>query len=117
MISKETVEQVARLAKLDLTPTEIESMSKELSGVLNYIDQLNELDVSSVEPLENINEGVEENVLRSDIAKDCLPVDEALKNAPKAADNYFLVPKVLEQEVKSYVETDIAGNEEDELSE
>jgi hypothetical protein len=44
-----------------------------------------------------------------------LTVNEALQNAPKAADNYFLVPKVIQQEIKEYVAQDISGDEEDEL--
>jgi aspartyl-tRNA(Asn)/glutamyl-tRNA(Gln) amidotransferase subunit C len=117
MITKETVVNVAKLAKLELAESEIGKMTEDLNNVITYIDQLTEVDVSNVQPLENINEGVEKNVFRKDEVIPSLPVGEALKNAPKAADNYFLVPKVLQQEIKNYVEQDITGNEEEELPE
>jgi len=117
MITRDTVVNVAKLAKLELAEQEIEKMTTDLNNVISYIDQLSEVDVKHVAPLENINEGVEKNVFRKDEVKDSLPVGEALKNAPKAADNYFLVPKVLQQEVKNYVEQDITGSEEEELPE
>src|SRR4051794_10370963 len=95
MVDRKAVENVARLAKLEFNDSELEALTSELNSVIGYIDQLSELDVSNVEPLENMNEAVEQLTLRKDVAKPSLPVDVALKNAPKAADNYFLVPKVL----------------------
>jgi aspartyl-tRNA(Asn)/glutamyl-tRNA(Gln) amidotransferase subunit C len=115
MVTKDTVSHVAKLARLEFSEPELSALTTELNGVLDYIDQLKEVDVSNVEPLENINEAVEQNVFRTDIAKPSLPVAEALSNAPKAADGYFLVPKVLQQEVKTYVAQDLTGDEEDEL--
>ncbi len=115
MVTKIEVEKVATLAKLEFSESELEALTGELNNVLGYIDQLTELDVSSVAPLENMNEAVEQSALRKDEVRPSLKVTEALKNAPKAADNYFLVPKVLAQEVKTYVEQDIVGDEEEEL--
>lgn len=115
MVKPEEVKKVADLAKLEFTATELSALTGELNHILGYIDQLKELDVSGVEPLENLNEEVEASVLRTDEAKPSLPVEAALSNAPKAADNYFLVPKVLEQEKKAYIETDIVDDEEEEL--
>ncbi|HYM21202.1 MAG TPA: Asp-tRNA(Asn)/Glu-tRNA(Gln) amidotransferase subunit GatC [Candidatus Kapabacteria bacterium] len=97
MISRKDTEHIAKLARLEFTDAEYEQLTGELNDVIAHIDQLNELDVKNVEPLENINELVETNVVRADVAKECLPVEEALKNAPKAADGFFLVPKVIEQ--------------------
>lgn len=115
MVTKEEVLHVAKLAKLEFTEDELSTLTEELNHVIGYIDQLTEVDVTGVAPLENLNESVEQNVLRRDAERPSLPVSEALKNAPKAGDNYFLVPKVLQQEVKTYVEQDIVGDEEEEL--
>ncbi len=102
MVTKEEVQKVADLAKLEFAPSELESLTGELNSILGYIDQLKELDVTNVEPLANLNEAFEHGSpgLRADVERDCLPVEDALRNAPKAADGYFLVPKVLATEVK-----------------
>jgi aspartyl-tRNA(Asn)/glutamyl-tRNA(Gln) amidotransferase subunit C len=113
MVTRENIEHIAKLARLEFSDSEYEKLTLDMNNVLGYIDQLKELDVSNVEPLENINELVEKNVFRKDESAECLPVEEALKNAPKAADGYFLVPKVIEQEKKSTVVADL--DEEDEL--
>jgi aspartyl-tRNA(Asn)/glutamyl-tRNA(Gln) amidotransferase subunit C len=114
MVTREEVKKVAGLAKLEFKTEELEALTTELNSVIGYIDQLKELDVKDVEPLENLNESrQEQSVLRKDEVRPSLSAQEALKNAPKAADNYFLVPKVLEQEVKAYVEQDIVGDEEE----
>ena len=115
MVDRETVEKVAALAKLEFSTEEFDALTSELNNVIGYIDQLKELDVDNVKPLENLNEAVEGSALRKDEAGPSLPVEAALRNAPKSADNYFLVPKVLQQEVKSYIEQDIVGDEEEEL--
>jgi aspartyl-tRNA(Asn)/glutamyl-tRNA(Gln) amidotransferase subunit C len=115
MVTKDEVKKVADLAKLEFASEELDALTTELNAVLDYIDQLKELDVSNVAPLENLNEAVEQSALRKDIARPSLSVEKALSNAPKAADNYFLVPKVLAQEVKTYVEQDLVGDEEEEL--
>ncbi len=115
MVKPDEVKKVADLAKLEFTEPELVELTGELNNILGYIDQLKEVDVSNVEPLENLNEDVEQSALRRDVMRPSLTVEQALSNAPKAADGYFLVPKVLAQEAKSYVETDIVGDEEDEL--
>ncbi|MDP4200154.1 MAG: Asp-tRNA(Asn)/Glu-tRNA(Gln) amidotransferase subunit GatC [Bacteroidota bacterium] len=115
MVKPDEVKKVADLAKLEFTEPELAELTGELNHILGYIDQLKELDVSNVEPLENLNEEVEQNALRPDVMWPSLTVGQALSNAPKAADGYFLVPKVLAQETKGYVETDMVGDEEEEL--
>ena len=89
------VEHIAKLAKLKFKPEELEKLQGELNKILEYIDKLNELDLSNVEPLENINES--ENVFREDVSEKCLTKEEALKNAPDKTDNFFRVPKVLDK--------------------
>jgi aspartyl-tRNA(Asn)/glutamyl-tRNA(Gln) amidotransferase subunit C len=115
MVTKEEVKKVADLAKLEFASEELDSLTSELNSVLGYIDQLKELDVTNVEPLENMNETVEQAALRKDVVRDSLPVAEALLNAPKSADNYFLVPKVLAREVNTSTVQETMEDEEDEF--
>lgn len=115
MVTKEEVLHVAKLARLAFNEEELQTLTTELNSVIGYIDQLKEVNVDGIEPLENLNESMEENAMRGDIEQPSLPVAEALKNAPKSGDGYFLVPKVLQQEVKQYVEQDMVGDEEEEL--
>jgi aspartyl-tRNA(Asn)/glutamyl-tRNA(Gln) amidotransferase subunit C len=97
MVTKKDVEKIADLARLQFSGAELDGFTGDLNNILNYVDQLKEVDVTGVEPLENINESVEKNVLRRDEVNESLLQAEALKNAPKAADGFFLVPKVIEQ--------------------
>ena len=100
MVTRENVEHIAKLARLDFSSEEYAKLTTDMNNVLGYIDQLKEVDVSTVAPLENINESVEENIFRSDISAPSLATADALKNAPKSADGYFLVPKVIERAKK-----------------
>lgn len=94
-VSKKDVEHIAKLAKLKFNEDEKEKLQGELNKILEYIDKLNELDLSSVEPLENINET--ENIFREDKVDMYLTKEEALKNAPSKTENFFKVPKVLDK--------------------
>ncbi|HRA99664.1 MAG TPA: Asp-tRNA(Asn)/Glu-tRNA(Gln) amidotransferase subunit GatC [Ignavibacteria bacterium] len=89
------VEKIAKLAKLKFSESETGKLQTELNQILEYIDQLNELDLESVEPLENINET--SNVLRKDASEKWLTTEEALKNAPSKTGKFFKVPKVLDK--------------------
>src|ERR1035437_4521045 len=115
MVKPDEVKKVADRAKLEFTEPEVAELTGEMNHSLGYIDQLKEVDVSNVQPLENLNEDVEQTALRHYEMRPSLTVEQALSNAPKSADGYFLVPKVLAQEAKSYVETDIVGDEDEEL--
>lgn len=89
------VEKIAQLAKLKFSEEEKIKLQKDMNQVLGYIEQLNELDLTDVEPLENINET--ENVMRDDEVKPWLSTEEALKNAPSKTQKFFKVPKVIEK--------------------
>ncbi|MDQ3021093.1 MAG: Asp-tRNA(Asn)/Glu-tRNA(Gln) amidotransferase subunit GatC [Bacteroidota bacterium] len=89
------VDKIAKLAKLKFADDEKIKLQKELNKILEYIDQLNELNLENVEPLENINET--ENMLRKDEAEKWLTTEEALKNAPSKTGKFFKVPKVLDK--------------------
>ena len=94
-VSKKDVEHIAKLAKLKFNENEKEKLQGELNKILEYIDKLNELDLSNVEPVENINET--ENVFREDKVDMYLTKEEALKNAPAKTENFFKAPKVLDK--------------------
>jgi len=88
-------DKIAKLAKLEFAHDEKVKLQTDLNKILEYIDQLNELDLDEIEPLENINET--ENVLRKDIEDKWLSNEEALKNAPSKTGRFFKVPKVLDK--------------------
>jgi aspartyl-tRNA(Asn)/glutamyl-tRNA(Gln) amidotransferase subunit C len=88
------VQYVARLARIALTPAEEEKFAAQLSHVLGYIEKLNQLDVSGIEPTAHAVPLT--NVVRSDEVQPCLTNEEALRNAPAKANGLFLVPKIVE---------------------
>ena len=90
MIDRDQVLHVARLARLKLTDDEVERMSGELSGILDHIEKMNELDLEGVEPTTHVIDL--ENVLRPDDPRPSLPHDTALEQAPDAAEGGFRVP-------------------------
>lgn len=92
-ISRDQVEKVALLARLQLTEDEAQRMTTELNDVVGYVDQLGEVDTDNVEPMAHAVEV--HNVLRADEVKPSLPRDEALANAPKHNEAGYLVPAVL----------------------
>ncbi len=92
-ITIEQVEHIARLAKLEFTQEEKERFTRELNRILEYVEKLNELDTSNVEPLSHTTEIT--NVMRGDRVTGSLPLEEVLKNAPSRQGNFFKVPKVV----------------------
>jgi aspartyl-tRNA(Asn)/glutamyl-tRNA(Gln) amidotransferase subunit C len=94
-IEQQTVKKIAHLARLELSEQEEVKMVEDLSKILDWMDQLKELDTTAVEPLTHMSEEV--NVFREDVAKNQLTREQGLKNAPKQDGEYFLVPKVIEQ--------------------
>lgn len=93
-ISKEQVEQIAALARLELSAAEEEKFQKELSGILGYVETIQKADVKDVEPTANVT-GLK-NVHRSDEKiPSKLSRDEILNNAPEKKDGYIKVKSVL----------------------
>jgi aspartyl-tRNA(Asn)/glutamyl-tRNA(Gln) amidotransferase subunit C len=90
VISREDVAYVARLARLRLDEEEQERMTRELSGVLDYVQHIEELDLEGVKPTARVVDLL--NVLRPDEVVPGLTRDEALANAPDVADGGFAVP-------------------------
>jgi aspartyl-tRNA(Asn)/glutamyl-tRNA(Gln) amidotransferase subunit C len=94
IISDETIEYVGILAKLELTDEEKEQAKKDMGSMLDYIDKLNELDTSGVEPMSHVFPV--HNVFREDVVVNGDDRDNILANAPAAKDGSFKVPKTVE---------------------
>ena len=94
-IDKETVEKVAHLARLELAEDEKETMIADMNKILGFMDKLNEIDTSGIEPLVYMTNEV--NTVREDVIKQEVTHEEALLNAPKHDGDYFLVAKVIEK--------------------
>ncbi len=92
-ITKKDVEHVARLARIKLTEEEKKKFTKQLDQILKYMDKLNELDTSKVEPTSHVLPL--KNVMRKDKVKPSLPRDEVLENVPDKARGHFKVPKII----------------------
>jgi aspartyl-tRNA(Asn)/glutamyl-tRNA(Gln) amidotransferase subunit C len=90
VIDREQVLHVARLARLKLTDEEVERMSGELSGILDHVDRISELDLDGVEPTSHVI--ALENVLRPDVPRPSWSRDEVLEPAPDPASGAFRVP-------------------------
>ncbi|MFZ0285455.1 MAG: Asp-tRNA(Asn)/Glu-tRNA(Gln) amidotransferase subunit GatC [Terriglobales bacterium] len=100
-ISEKDVAYVADLAHLELTPEERGRFLRDLNSILEYVDRLNELDTSNVQPMaEMSNVAVGSVTLREDILeglRKSLPHEVALANAPDSDGTFFRVPKVIER--------------------
>lgn len=92
-ITIKDVEHIAKLAKLEFSDDEKEKFTHQFNDILKYMEQLNLLDTTNVEPLSQVIEL--SNVFRDDIVKPSTPTEEALKNAPDKTEEYFKVPKVI----------------------
>ena len=88
------IKYVANLARIALTPEEEARLGSQLGDILGYVKKLEELDISDVEPMAHAVPL--DNVLRADEVQPSISIDEALANAPKAANGLFVVPKIVE---------------------
>lgn len=94
-VTKKDVEHIAELAQLNFKEEELESFTHQLNEILSYVDKLNELNTENVEPLSHPVENI--NVFRNDELKPSITTEDALKNAPDKTDEFFKVPKVINQ--------------------
>ena len=90
MIDREQVLHVARLARLELADDELETMARELSGILEHVERISALDLEGVEPTSHVV--ALENVLRADEPRPSWPRERVLEGAPDPADGAFRVP-------------------------
>lgn len=97
-ITEKDVLYVAALANLELTPDEVRQFVPQLDAILGYMDKLNELDTTNVEPMAQVvYEGDETATLRADSDRSGFTPEIALANAPEPGPGYFKVPKVIER--------------------
>jgi aspartyl-tRNA(Asn)/glutamyl-tRNA(Gln) amidotransferase subunit C len=92
-ISRDEVAHLARLARLALTDSELDSFAGQLDAILGHVSQIQAVDVTDVEPTDNPLKSV--NITRPDAVEPCLTQDQAVAQAPKAVDGRFAVPRIL----------------------
>lgn len=93
-MDKATVTKVAKLARIKISPDKLDVYAKELSNIMNVIEQLSQVDTSNLTPLVNVNEFP--LAMRDDVVTDGNCNEKVLKNAPQQKFGYFVVPKVVE---------------------
>ena len=93
-IDKETVQRIAYLARIRVDEAQLEPLAHEISGIIDWIEQLSELDTAGVEPMASVAEMT--LPMRKDVVSDGNCQDAVLKNAPDSVDGFFTVPKVVE---------------------
>ncbi len=93
-VTKEDVQKVARLSRIAVPEERLENLASELTGIMGWIEQLNEVDVEGVEPMTSVVAAT--LPMREDVVTDGNKQDEVLANAPRAEDGFFVVPKAVE---------------------
>jgi aspartyl-tRNA(Asn)/glutamyl-tRNA(Gln) amidotransferase subunit C len=93
-ITRKDVENVALLSRLEISESDIETVTKQLNAILEYVDVLNKVDTTNVQPTAHVLPL--NNVMRKDEVRPSLPRELALSNAPEQEDGYFKVPKIVE---------------------
>lgn len=93
-VDKATVKRVAHLARIAVAEGEVEKLEGELNSILGFVEQLNEIDVSGVEPLTSVV--AQKMKMRRDVVTDGGIPDKVTANAPLSEDHFYVVPKVVE---------------------
>ena len=94
-VNDELINNLAQLARLEFNDAERDEIKDDLQKMIAFIDKLNELDTTGVEPLLHMSENI--NVLREDEVKGSISREDALKNAPLHDEQFFKVPKVIKK--------------------
>jgi len=89
-----TINKIAKLARIKLSDEEAKDLLKDMNSILDWVEQLNEVNTDSIEPLANISSSTLPQ--RKDESKDVNSSDEILQNSPHKIEGYFVVPKVVE---------------------
>ena len=89
-----TINKIAKLARIKLSEEEAKDLLKDMNSILDWVEQLNEVNTDSIEPLANISSSILPK--RKDESKDVNSSDEILQNSPDKLEGYFAVPKVVE---------------------
>ncbi len=93
-VDEATVRRIARLARIKVTDAEAKGLEKELSGILDWVAQLNEVDTDNVEPMTRVV--AQDMKKRHDVVTDGEKAADVTQNAPMSEDHFFVVPKVVE---------------------
>lgn len=93
-VDEATVRRIARLARIKITDEEATALQKELSGILDWVKQLEEVDTNGVEPMTRVTPMTLKK--RADVVTDGDRADDIVRNAPVTDDHFFVVPKVVE---------------------
>ena len=93
-LDKNTINKIAKLARIKLSEEEAEDLFKDMNSILDWVEQLNEVNTDSIEPLANISSSILPQ--RKDESKDANSSEEILQNSPDKLEGYFAVPKVVE---------------------
>jgi len=93
-IEKNQVKKVAKLSRISLDESKVESLSKDLNSIINFVEQLNKLDTKDTKPLSSVIDKTLEP--RNDKVNDGKIKEEILKNSPNKNEDFFIVPKVIE---------------------
>jgi aspartyl-tRNA(Asn)/glutamyl-tRNA(Gln) amidotransferase subunit C len=93
-VDKDTVRRVARLARIAVSEAEVEPLQAQLNGILGFVEQLAEVDVTGVEPMTTVVATTMK--MRDDVVTEGDKADAIVANAPAAAEHFFQVPKVVE---------------------
>ncbi len=92
-ITKKEVENVARLARLELAPDEVDTMTRQLDTILSYVAKLDELDTAGIAVTTHTQDV--HNAFRDDVVRESLPREKVLANAPEQNGEAFVVPKII----------------------
>lgn len=93
-ITKDTVKKLAKLSSIGLSEAEVDSMTKELSSIVGFVEALQSVDVSGVEPTFQVT-GLQDAFRADEVNPDTIPRDLLLSNSPDQQDGYIKVPRVL----------------------
>lgn len=93
-VTKDDVRKVARLSRIAVAEARLDPMAEELSGIMGWIDQLNEVDVEGVDPMTSVV--ATQLPMREDVISDGDKAEDVLANAPKADEGFFVVPRSVE---------------------
>lgn len=93
-ITSDNVRHVARLARITLSDEQVEIFRKQLNDIVEYVEKLNEIETSNIEPTSHIVPL--NNIFREDSMIPSLPRQEMLKNAPDSNERFYIVPKIIE---------------------
>ncbi len=93
-VDEATVQRIARLARITVTPDEAKALEKELTGILEWVEQLDEVNTANVDPMTRVVPIALKK--RKDVVTDGEIADDVTRNAPQSEDHFFVVPKVVE---------------------